>query len=129
VNGRRGGEIFYHFLNKVFDRSEQEVTEVLPKYLEDLVKSKVLDQRSFNLGISKYLNAVPNIAADYPKLAQWLSLVLQVLYESKAISFKDITWIDKKKAGAEDEEPMVEDYFKVAGHFLYRLAQSGSTPE
>lgn len=41
-NGRHGSEIFYSFLNKVFDKSEHEIDNILPKYLNDLWSSKML---------------------------------------------------------------------------------------
>lgn len=107
-----GGDIFYHFLNKIFDRSGHEIEDILPQYLSMLVKSRALDQRSFTKGLSKFFNAVPNIAADYPMLPQWLSQVMMTLYESKAINFKDLYFFEKKKEGEEDQ-PMVEDYFRI----------------
>ena len=35
---KRGDEIFYQFLNKVFDCDEQAIMNVLPLYVTDLVK-------------------------------------------------------------------------------------------
>jgi transcription termination factor NusB len=42
VNGRQGSEIFYSFLNKVFDRTESEIEKYLSRYLSDLWISKML---------------------------------------------------------------------------------------
>lgn len=42
VNGRSGQDIFYTFLNKIFDRPEREIVEILPRYLSDLWASKFL---------------------------------------------------------------------------------------
>jgi hypothetical protein len=66
---KKGGEILYHFLNKVYDRTPKEVEEILPQYLRDLIRFQVLDNLSFNKGISKYIQMVPSIIADYPMLA------------------------------------------------------------
>ena len=116
-------------MNKIFDRSENEITEILPLYLTDLAKSRALDQKSFNKGLSKFLNAVPSIAADIPKLPDWLSEAMMTLYESNAINFRDVTWYDKKKSGEDDEPPMVEDYYRIIAQFLKLLTcQEGSTP-
>jgi hypothetical protein len=42
VNGRQGAEIFYSFLNKVFDKPESEIEKYLSRYLSDLWISKML---------------------------------------------------------------------------------------
>lgn len=90
VNGRKGGEVFYHFLNKIFDKSEKEIEETLPIYLDQLIQSKTLDMMSFSKGVQKYLHMVPNIAADYPKLAEWISSVIYQLFSQNALTFKEI---------------------------------------
>ena len=122
-NAKRGGEVFYHFLNKVFDRSEKEVEEVLPLYLDQLVLSKTLDQISFSKGVQKFLHMVPNIAADYPKLPDQLSGVMYLLFSKGVLSFKDIQWTEKKAINPDDEDaPMVEDYFRIVAHLLYKMS-------
>ena len=80
----------------------------------------MLDQKAFNRGLSKFLNAVPNIAADIPMLPEWLSSVMMTLYDNRAIYFKEITWYERRKAGADadEEPPMVEDYYRVMAQFL-----------
>jgi hypothetical protein len=41
-NGKRGQDLFYSFLSKVYDTNEQELYNYLPLYIKDLVKSGVL---------------------------------------------------------------------------------------
>ena len=69
INKKKGGEILYLFLNKIYDRTPKEIEEILPQYLRDLIRFQVLDSVSFNKGISKYILMVPSIIADYPMLA------------------------------------------------------------
>lgn len=85
--------------------------------------AKVFDARSYSKGISKFLNVMPNISADYPKLFEWFSLVLLTLYNCKAFSFKDVTWFEKRR---DDDDPMVEDYYRIAAHFLKRYSEQDS---
>ncbi len=68
INKKKGGEILYLFLNKIYDRTPKEIEEILPQYLRDLIKFQVFDTVSFNKGISKYILMVPSIIADYPML-------------------------------------------------------------
>ena len=116
-----GGEIFYHFLNKIFDRPEYEIIDILPLYLTELAKSKVLDQRSFTRGISRFLQALPNISSDYPKISLWFSQVMMILFEHDLLSFKELTWV-KSSREADEEEPMVDDYFNLMAQFLMLLS-------
>lgn len=131
TNGRMGGDVFYHFLNHIFDRSENEIENHLPVYLKALIQAKVLDTKSFNKGLSKFLVGLPNIAADYPKMSEWLSKVMVTLFQEKAISFRerDIYFIENKKPQDKEEgdEPMVEDYFRVMAHFLFGLIKIDPT--
>ncbi len=67
-------------MNKIFDRTENEIDNILPRYFSDLIAAKILDKRGFNIGLSRYLNTVPNISADYPKLGEYLSNLMIILY-------------------------------------------------
>lgn len=68
INKRPGNDLFYALLNKVFDRSEEEVKEILPLYVKDLVCFKIIDSKSFSKGLTKYLVGMHLIVADYPHL-------------------------------------------------------------
>lgn len=46
-NGKVGSEIFYSFLNKVFDKSQHEIESILPQYLADLWRSMHLGRVGF----------------------------------------------------------------------------------
>lgn len=46
-NGKTGAEIFYSFLNKIFDRSVYEIESILPQYLADLWNSRHLARPGF----------------------------------------------------------------------------------
>ena len=116
-----GGEIFYHFLNKIFDRPEYEIIDILPLYLTELAKSKVLDQRSFTRGILRFLQALPNISSDYPKISLWFSQVMMILFENDLLFFKELTWVKSSKE-KDEEEPIVDDYFNLMAQFLMLLS-------
>lgn len=91
----------------------------MPDYLTELAKSKVLDQRSFTRGISRFLLGLPNISSDYPKISYWFSKVMMNLYEQDLIAFNELTWI---KSSNDEEEPMVEDYFNLMAQFLMLMS-------
>ena len=88
--------------------------------MTELAKSKVLDQRSFTRGISRFLQALPNISSDYPKISLWFSQVMMIIFENDLLSFKELTWV-KSSREADEEEPMVDDYFNLMAQFLMRM--------
>jgi hypothetical protein len=76
VNGQTGAMIFYSFLNKIFDRSEDDINTYLMQYLSDLWNSKKLGRTGFQDGLSKFLAIVPDISANFPKLSTQLAKVM-----------------------------------------------------
>lgn len=126
INGKKGGEIFYYLLNKAFDQSAREIEEILPEYVLLLAKEKVLDAKSFQIGVSKFLQNYPNIVSDIPKLPEWFSNVLLPLHQQSIINFKELKWVEKKESGAEDDDlPMVDDYFRLVAAFLFAFHTKG----
>ncbi len=87
INGRHGSEIFNSFLNKVFDKSEHEIDNILPQYLNDLCSLNMLRNIGVLEGMSRFLTILPNIIADYPKLTRQLANVFFVLYNLNTIKF------------------------------------------
>jgi hypothetical protein len=81
--------------------------------------------------MSKFLTALPNIACDYPKISEWLANVLHVLYRENALKFDKLVLHDKlgSSAESEDDQPMVEDYYRVMGQFLLLLSDDFKGPD
>jgi len=92
-------------------------------YLTDLKKSNQLGIHGFINGINRFLTYVPSIIADYPKMNEWLALVLQHLLDIKVLK-ADTIIINEKIAKpdykpAEDEDaPVVDDYYRLIGNLL-----------
>ena len=106
--------IFYSFLNKIFDRSEDDINTYLLQYLSDLWNSKQLGRNGFQDGLSKFLAIVPNISADYPKLSTQLAKVMHLLYKENAVKFDKLILNDKLVGSPDDDDqPIVEDYYKL----------------
>lgn len=97
---------------------------MLPEYIGELYTQKALDSKSLQIGLSRFLIVLPNLAPDVPKLAEWFSLVLLKLHELSAVQFRDVNWTDKGKIDA-DDVPMVEDYFRLVAYFLYNFQVKG----
>ena len=83
--------------------------------MTDLWKSRHLGKPGFRDGMSKFLTTLPNIACDYPRISEWLAKVLYVLNKENAIKFDRLVLNDKLVSGseAEDDQPMVEDYYRL----------------
>ncbi len=68
---------------------------------------------------------MPNISADYPMLQDWLSSIIMLLIELKALKLADLILCDKindKTVTEEDDVPMVEDYFRLVSKILLQLS-------
>jgi hypothetical protein len=57
----------------------------LPGYLKSLWSSKILGIRGFNDGINRFLTYIPSIIADYPKMSEWLAMVIANLIDIGAL--------------------------------------------
>jgi hypothetical protein len=81
--------------------------------------------------MSKFLTALPNIACDYPRISEWLAKVLYVLNKENAIKFDRLVLNDKLGSGseAEDDQPMVEDYYRLMSQFLLLLSNDFEGPD
>jgi hypothetical protein len=117
VNQKQGSDLFYSFLNKIFDQSEDDVAKHLPDYLRDLVRLNVIDGQGFSRGLSRFLVVLPNIAADYPHISKQLSSVMLVLRDENALSFREVNITDKREV-KEDDDLNVEDYYRLFATFL-----------
>jgi len=121
-NGRKGEEIFYTFLNRVYDSPEQEIYDYLPIYLRDLTKEGVLSSESMAKGTTRFIRVLPDLTSDVPKLSNYFAHTLLALLDCKAFEPTDLEWIEPKAAGAEGEEDdemvFVESYYKAMADFL-----------
>lgn len=122
--------IFYSFLNKIFDRSEDDINTYLLQYLSDLWNSKQLGRNGFQDGLSKFLAIVPNISADYPKLSTQLAKVMHLLYKENAVKFDKLILNDKLGGSPDDDDqPIVEDYYKLMAQFLQLISSDFKGPD
>lgn len=106
-------------MNKVFEKDINVIENILPAYIDDLIKAKVIDTKSFTIGITKAIQNVPNVAADIPYLFEWLSGVILQLYDAKLLNLWEVQWIDKKLT--EDEMPLVEDYLRLMAEIVFKM--------
>ena len=45
---------------------------------------------------------------------------MMIIFENDLLSFKELTWV-KSSREADEEEPMVDDYFNLMAQFLMRM--------
>jgi hypothetical protein len=81
VNGKKGDDVFYAFLNKIFDKNEDEVETYLPSYLADVIKNGVIEPKLLAKGLTKFLIGLPFIIPAYPHMSALLSKAMYVLYK------------------------------------------------
>lgn len=121
VYQKKEDQIFYQFLNKVYDSSEKQIMELLPIYLEDLVKTKIINSVEMTKGVSKFFKAVPDLTNDYPKITIYLSQTLFTLIELDAIKVSDLVWVEPPQKDNEDDMVFVEQYYHLMARLLLLL--------
>ena len=52
---------------------------------------------------------------------------MMIIFENDLLSFKELTWV-KSSREADEEEPMVDDYFNLMAQFLMRMLAK-ATPQ
>ena len=134
VNGRFGSEVFFQFLNKVFDRNTAEIDEYLSSFIKNLWNSKQLGRNGFNDGLNRFLTYMPTIIADYPKMNEWLAIVIHQLGELGALKNDTLCLNDKiaradYKPENDEDAPMVEDYYRLVARLLLLKANRQSPNE
>ncbi|CDW87535.1 eukaryotic translation initiation factor 4g-like [Stylonychia lemnae] len=118
VYQKQGETIFYQFLNKVYDSTEDQIMKSLPNYLNEVVKTKFLSSQDITKGINKFLQAVPDLASDYPKIGQYLSKTLFTLSELGVLNYIEIIWVNDDAQKSEDDMIFVEAYFEIMAGLL-----------
>ncbi len=121
-------------MNKVFDRNTVEIDEFLSSYIKNLWNSKQLGRNGFNDGLNRFLTYMPTIIADYPKMNEWLAIVIHQLGELGALKMDTICLNDKIARGDykpenDEDAPMVEDYYRLVGRLLLLKANRQSPNE
>jgi hypothetical protein len=112
--------IFYHFLNMVYDSDEKDIKNVLPLYLTEL--SSVLGNRSeMTRGFNRFLKVTPDLSTDYPHLTTYLSATILTLLDINAINPEEIVWLDTNYPA--DEAPLVEYFYQLMGEVLKLMYQ------
>ena len=134
VNGRYAADLFFQFLNKVFDRNTVEIDEFLSSYIKNLWISKQLGRPGFNDGLNRFLTYMPTIIADYPKMNEWLATVIHQLGDLGALKNDSLCLNDKiaradYKPENDDDAPMVEDYYRLVARLLLLKANRQSPNE
>ena len=93
---------------------------ILPKYLAEVVKTNILSSEDFTRGVNKFLQAVPDLASDYPKIGQYLSNTLFTLKELQVLSYSDLVWVNEEGPKSEDDMIFVESYYDIMAGVLYQ---------
>jgi hypothetical protein len=111
-------DIFYHFLNKVYDSEERDIKQVLPVYLTEI--SKILTSRTeMTKGLSRFIKVTPDLSSDYPHLTAYLSSTFIALIDANAINVNEVVWLDPNTPA--DEAPMIEYFYRLMGEILRLL--------
>ena len=125
VYGKNGEDVFYTFLNKVYDSTEDEIYDVLPQYLEDWMQTGTIKPDAIAKGVNRFMKVIPDQVNDVPKLSTYFSGTLFKLLDLQAIEPTGIVWIESstKKEGEEDDDDMVfvEEYYKIMANLLVQL--------
>jgi hypothetical protein len=83
-------------LEKVFELKENEL-EQLDKFIIALAESKIISNKSFTGGVSKFAQMIPGLAADIPYLCKLFSrCVVMPLMNAQVLSMKEIRWTPEK---------------------------------
>eukprot|EP00347_Sterkiella_histriomuscorum_P005403 403356747 len=129
VYQKSGESIVYQFLNHVYDNHEDKIMTQLPNYLNDLIKTGFLTSSDFTQGVNKFLKAMPDLSADYPKISLYLSRTLFTLKQQSVLKYQDLVWIEEKKAATDEEDqPFVEQYYHLMAYLLNEeLSSSGAS--
>lgn len=123
VYQKKGDQIFYQFLNKVYDSNENQIMNLLHRYLTELVNRKTLEVQDFTGGVSKFLKNVPDLTNDYPKLTTYLSNTLYTLHNLNALKWQEIVWYEPPTS--DEDAPFVEQYYHLMARFLILLQKEG----
>lgn len=88
--------------------------------------SKKLKRNSFVEGLAMFLNILPDVIADYPKMIDQLSTVIATLLDLKIIGFNEISlneMLGKDQKLADEDKPIVEDYYRLIANLLLILSK------
>ena len=109
-NGKQGDQILSSLFSKVFEQDLELLEKHLTVYLELLHVQKLLANKDFSKGLSRFTEKIAEVALDVPQVHIYLfNHVIKPLREKAIISYKFVTWrIDpkekEKEKKADDEE-------------------------
>jgi hypothetical protein len=117
-NGRKGEELVFSLLSKVFDDEITKVKKYLLKYIICLSEQKVLAKPDFSDGISKFISYMPEFSLDVPELHKYLyNFVIHPMIEQNLMSIKFLKF-DRELPKPEDPE---DDVCFDSSDYVFRL--------
>lgn len=125
----QGDDILFNFLNKVFDESTEKVDEFLGTFIRDAITQKVFNEAGFRFGLSRFLQLIPDVAADIPNLpSQFVKHVLApIMEEIKGFKLEDLTWLTKDQE--EDEYTEIACHYKIGAEIIKHKLALGKTDD
>lgn len=114
VNGRKGEEVIFSFLNEAYNNFLPENKKFIPLYLCCLRKNDVVDKESMEKALSQLLLMPPDSAEFESEMAE----ILDILQEESLIVIKNIVWIKPQVGEGEDIENMVEPNYRIMAILL-----------
>lgn len=92
-------------------------------YLIKLFSDKVFDKNDLHEAINKYLQSFPDLVIDVPKLTLNFGTILANLLAQQVIDGSQLTLVSETQ---KDEEPMVEEYFRLMSIILLCLYKNNN---
>jgi len=114
LNGKstQGDDILFHFLTRVCDQHLDKLEKHLPVFIKDVVEAKVFTAKSYQFGLSRFLQAINDLAMDAPRIPQiFAEHILIPLVNNKRVELKDLVWWTEEEA--KDEYTMVDAFYKI----------------
>lgn len=117
-------DILYCFLEKVFESfPEEKLSANLPNFITEMAKSKTIGAPGFNLGLSRFLQLICQLAVDVPHICKtFATCVLIPLIDLEMVNFAKIKWHSDAPAETEEDEEFkeVEGHYKVMAHLIQK---------
>lgn len=115
--GVDAGVLLGYLLNRLFDKSEEEIRLFLP-YFSKLVEANVFDGASIAKGFASFFQVLPDIESDFPHMPKLLSeLLFTVFVRDQIADFAQARFGELPQKPEELEAFMGDIFVKVAGVF------------
>lgn len=115
-------DMLYCFLEKVFESfPEEKLIANLPNFITEMAKSKTIGAPGFNLGLSRFLQLICQLAVDVPHICKtFATCVLNPLIDLDMLNFTKIKWHSDAPAEEDEEFKEVEGHYKVMAHLIHK---------